>query len=171
MLGLLEVLIMGEFCDYLEQISTKCDRCWENGIGACHIKLSLQESFPKGFGLWDTIQIIRHNHRITVETDIEVKYRTEYPYGRLAGKGPQFAVEYAEREKEIRDFLKPKLPRGVAWLPWHQHYSPDKYDPNVVAIHIHAHKWVEDLDEAKYVASKLAEVIVPKELEAVLAKK
>ncbi|MBA7622145.1 hypothetical protein ES703_29517 [subsurface metagenome] len=162
---------MREFCDYLEQISAKCDRCWENGIGACHIKLSMQDYFPKEFALWDTIQIIRHDTRLTVETDIEVKYRTEYPYGRLAGKGPQFAVEYAEREKEIRDFLKPKLPLGVELLSSHQHYTPDKYDPNIVAIHIHAHKTVEDLDEAKHVVSKLTEVIMPKELEAFLTKK
>jgi len=166
---------MGEFCDYLEQISAKCDRCWEgnqwiNGIGACHIRLGKMNYYPKEFALWDTIQIIRHNHRTTVETDIEVKYRTEYPYGRQAGKGPQFAVEYAEREKEIRDFLEPKLPLGVKLLSSHQHYNPDKYDPNVVAIHIHAHKPVEDLDEAKHVVSKLSEVIMPKELEALLAK-
>lgn len=162
---------MGEFCDYLEQISAKCDRCWENGIGACHIKLSMQDYFPTEFAQWDTIQIIRHDHRTTVETDIEVKYRTEYPYGVFAGKGSQFAAEYAEREKELRDFLEPKLPRGAKLLSSHQHYTPDKYDPNIVAIHIHAHKAVEDLDEAKHVTSKLAEVIVPKELEAFLAKK
>ncbi|MBA7568831.1 hypothetical protein ES708_10566 [subsurface metagenome] len=161
---------MGEFCDYLEQISAKCDRCWENDIGACHIKLNMKDYFPKEFALWDTIQIIRHNHRTMVETDIEVKYRTKYPYGRQAGKGPQFEGEYAEREKEIRSFLEPKLPLGVKLLPSHQHYNPDKYDPNVVAIHIHAHKLVEDLDEAKHAVSKLSEVIIPKGLEALLAK-
>jgi len=159
---------MGEFCDYLEQITAKCSRCWENDIGACHIKLSMQDYFPKGFALYDTIQIIRHNGRLSVETDIEVKYKTEFPYGVFAGKGAQFAAEYEKKEKAMSDFLEPQLPAGVKLHRSHQHYSPDKYDPNVVAIHIHAHKAVEDLDEAKLVVSKLSDAIMPKELEALL---
>jgi len=89
----------------------------------------------------------------------------------FAGKGPEFATEYSRKEKGIKDFLGPKLPIGVRFLPSHQHYNPDKRDPKVVAMHIHVHKAVEDLDEAKHVASKLAEVVVPQELEAFLAKK
>ncbi len=159
-----------EFCDYLREITASCDTCVENGIGACHIKLGSQDYYPKDFALYDTIQIIRHNGRLSVETDIEVKYKTKFPYGVFAGKGPQFAAEYAETEKAMRDFLEPQLPTGVKLLRSHQHYNPDKYDPEIVAIHIHAHKPVEDLDEAKHVVSKLSEVIMPKELEALLAK-
>lgn len=161
---------MNGFCDYLKEISMNCTSCWENGIGACHIKLGEQEYYPKYFQLYDIISIIRHDHAISVETDIEVKYKTKFPYGRFAGKGPEFATEYAEKEKAIRDLLEPKLPIGVRFLAPHQHYTPDKIDPEVVAIHIHVHKAVEDLDEAKHVISKLAEVIVPKELEALIAK-
>jgi len=158
------------FCDYLKQINAKCSPCYENSIGACHLKLGTQEYFPSRFELYDSVQIIRHNHRITVETDIEVKYKTKYPYGVQAGKGPEFALEYDRREKEMRDFLEPKLPPGVKLLPSHKHYFPDKLDPNIVAMHIHAHKAVEDLDEGKVVAGKLAGIIIPKEIEAKLTK-
>jgi len=160
---------MDPFCEYLEEISVKCLPCVENKLGACHIKLGLQEYYPKHFQFYDTIHIIRHDTRLTVETDIEVKYRTDYPYGALAGKGPEFAVEYTSKEKELRDYLEPKLPVGVKILPSHKHYNPDKYDPNIVAMHIHVHKLVEDLDGAKEVVEKLAEVIRPGEIEAAIA--
>ena len=48
------------------------------------------------------------------------------------------------------------------------HYHPDKYDPNIVPIHIHVHRLVEDLDEAKDVVQKLAETIRPSEIEAAI---
>jgi len=159
------------FCDYLEEISMKCTSCYENGIGACHVKLGLQEYYPEDFALYDSIQIIRHDHALTVESDIEVKYKTDYPYGIHAGKGPEFAAEYASREKEMREYLEPKLPLGVKILPSHQHYSPDKFDPDIVAMHIHVHKPLEDLDEAKGIMEKLAEIIKPKEIEKVLERK
>ena len=41
-------------------------------------------------------------------------------------------------------------------------------DPNIVSIHIHAHRLVEDLDEAKDVVRKLAESIRPSEIEAAI---
>ena len=154
------------FCDYLEEISTRCNTCIENRIGACHIKLGSQDYYPKEFALYDTVQIIRHNGRLTVETDIEVKYKTEFPYGVYAGKGAQFATEYAKKEKAMMDFLEPQLPAGVKLLRSHQHYNPDKFDPEIVAIHIHAHKAVEDLDEAKLITSELVKVISPKKIEA-----
>ena len=157
---------MGKFCDYLEEITAKCNTCVENGIGACHIKLGSQDYFPKDFALYDTIQIIRHNDRLTVETDIEVKYKTEFPYGIFAWQAAQFAAEYAKREKAISDFLEPQLPAGVKLLRSHQHYNPDKHDPEIVAIHIHAHKAVEDLDEAKLITSELVKAINPKKIEA-----
>jgi len=159
---------MAGFCDYLEEISVKCIPCVENEIGACHIKLGLQEYYPKYFQLYDTIHIIRHDTRLTVETDIEVKYKTDYPYGAFAGKGPEFAGEYASKGKELRDYLEPKLPVGVKILATHAHYNPDKYDPKIVPIHIHVHKLVEDLDEAKDIAQKLAETIKPSEIEAAI---
>jgi len=168
MLGLLEGLKMAEFCDYLEKISVKCLPCVENKMAACHIKLDLQEYYPKYFQSYDTIFIIRHDTRLSVETDIEVKYKTDYPYGAFAGRGPEFAGEYASKEKELRDYLEPKLPAGVKMLPSHQHYSPDKYDPTIVAIHIHAHKLVEDLDGAKVLVEKLAETMRPREIEAAI---
>ncbi|MBA7592736.1 hypothetical protein ES708_34929 [subsurface metagenome] len=77
-------------------------------------------------------------------------------------------MEYASKEKELRDYLEPKLPVGVKILPSHKHYNPDKYDPNIVAVHIHVHKLVEDLDGAKEVVEKLAEVIRPSEIEAAI---
>lgn len=161
---------MKSFCDYLSEIGTKCSICREDGTGACQIKLGEQEYY-KGFQLYDTVNIIRHNEHLTIETDIEVTYKTKFPYGVFAGKGQEFAIEYAEKEKAIRDSLEPKLPIGVRFLAFHQHYTPDKRDPEVVAIHVHLHKAVEDLDEAKHVVGKLAEVIAPKDLEALIAKK
>lgn len=159
-----------EFCDYLKEIEAKCDSCWENGIGACHIKLGTQEYFGKDFGLTDTVQIIRHDHSITVETDIEVTYTTKFPYGRFAGKGIEYAVEYAKKDKAIQDHLATKIPTGVTLLRSHEHYSPDIHDPNRVAIHIHAHKTVEDLDEAKLVAHQLVQAIKPGEINKIIEK-
>lgn len=158
------------FCDYLKEIETECHSCFENGIGACHIKIGSQKYFPKEFQLWDTVQIIRHDHNITVETDIEVTYKTEFPYGLFAGKGPQFAAEWSKKENAMREFIKPKVPPGTTILNSHQHYKPDKFDPNVVAMHIHAHKSVEDLDEAKLIAHKFVEAIRPREINKAIDK-
>ncbi|GAI60619.1 unnamed protein product [marine sediment metagenome] len=88
---------MAGFCDYLKEISVKCLPCMENKMGACHIRLGLQEYYPEEFQVYDIIQIIRHDTRLTVETDIEVKYRTDYPYGALAGKGPEFGREFMRK--------------------------------------------------------------------------
>jgi len=159
---------MRKFCDYLKEADAKCSTCLENGIGSCTIKLGEQDYY-KGFQLYDTISIIRHDHDISVETDIEVKYKTKFPYGRFAGKGVQFAIEYADKEKTIRDSLEKQLPLGARFLTSHQHYNPDRFDPNIVAIHLHVHKRVEDLDEAKIIADKLANTILPSKLEALIA--
>ncbi|GAI96180.1 unnamed protein product, partial [marine sediment metagenome] len=155
-------------CEYLEQISVKCTPCLENKLGACHIKLGLQEYYPKDYALYDTIEIIRHNTRLSVETDIEVKYKTDYPYGAFAGKGPEWERECTKKVGKIRDCLEPKLPPGVRFGTFHVHYHPDKYDPNIVPIHIHAQKSVEDLDEAKDLVGKLSEAIRPGEIEALI---
>lgn len=159
---------MDSFCDYLEQINVKCNPCVENKLGACHIKLELQEYYLKDFALYDTIQIIRHDTRLTVETDIEVKYKTDYPYGALAGKGPEWARELRGKGGKVREYLEPKLPPEVSLGIAHVHYHPDKFDPNIVAMHIHAHRLVEDLDEAKDIVLKLAETIRPSEIEAAM---
>ncbi len=166
MLELLEGVEMA-FCDYLKEITAACASCYENGINACHIKLGEQEYY-KGFAIYDTIVILRQNHQLAVETDIEVVYKTEYPYGMYAGKGPQFAAEYAKKEKAMRDYLAPKLPSGAKLLSSHQHYSPDRHDPERVAIHIHAHKIVQDLDEAKLVAGSFVQAIKPPELNKII---
>ncbi|MBA7516360.1 hypothetical protein ES705_08408 [subsurface metagenome] len=157
---------MAGFCDYLKDISAKCATCVENKMGACHIKLGLQEYYPKDFQLYDTIQIIRHDGRLSVETDIEVKYKTDYAYGAFAGKGPEWERECTKKAGKIREYLQPQLPPGARFSNFHVHYHPDKYDPNIVPLHIHVHKLVEDLDEAKDVALKLAETIRPSEIEA-----
>ncbi len=159
---------MAGFCDYLEEISVKCAPCVENNIGACHIKLDLQEYYPKDFKLYDTIQIIRHDSRLSVETDIEVKYKTDYPYGAFAGKGPEWQRELMREVGKIREYLRPQLPPGVSFGTFHVHYHPDEYDPNIVPIHIHVHKSVEDLDEAKDLAGELSETIKPGEIETVM---
>jgi len=159
---------MAEFCDYLEEISVKCLPCIENKVGACHIKLGLQEYYPKDFKLYDTIEIIRHDARLTVETDIEVKYRTDYPYGAFAGMGPEWERECASKAGKIRELLGPHLPPGASFRDFHVHYHPDKFDPSIVPVHIHVHKLVEDLDEAKNVVGKLAETIRPGEIEAAI---
>lgn len=161
---------MAGFCDYLEEISVKCIPCVENKLGACHIKLGLQEYYPKDFALYDTIHIIRHDTRLLVETDIEVKYKTDYPYGTLAGKGAEFAQEFIKKRGGVKEYLEPRLPAGVRLVEQHQHYHPDKFDPNIVAIHIHTHKLVEDLDEAKELVQKLAKTIRPSQIEAVIAR-
>lgn len=157
------------FCDYLKEIEAPCTSCYENDIGACHVKLGYQEYYP-GFALYDTIVILRRNHDITVETDIEVVYKTQYPYGMHAGKGPEFAIEYAKKDKAVRDLVENKLPPGAQLLRSHQHYSPDRIDPERVAIHIHAHKRVADLDEAKVIAEKFAQTIKAAEINTFLAK-
>ena len=159
---------MNPFCEYLEQISVKCSPCVENKVAACHIKLGLQEYYPKDFQLYDTIEIIRHDARLSLYTDIEVKYKTDYPYGAFAGKGPEWERELTRKVDKIREYLGPQLPPGVSFSTFHVHYHPDKYDPNIVPIHIHAHKSVEDLDEAKELVGKLAETIRPGEIEAVI---
>ncbi len=159
---------MAGFCDYLKEISVKCLPCMENKMGACHIRLGLQEYYPEEFQVYDIIQIIRHDTRLTVETDIEVKYRTNYPYGAFAGKGPQWERELLGKAGAVRERLEPQLPAGVSLGTVHVHYHPDKVDPNIVAMHIHAHKLVEDLDEAKDVVGKLVEVIRPSKIEAAI---
>lgn len=156
------------FCDYLKEIKMNCDTCLENGIGACHIQPGTIQKYYQEFKLYDTIQVIRGDHKVSVETDIEVTYNTKYPYGSHAGKGAEFATEYTEKEVKVRDFLEPKLPPGTKFLPSHQHYFPDKHDPNIVAMHIHVYRNVEDLDEAKTTVKKLIETIKPQEIEAVL---
>ena len=155
---------MKSFCKYLEEIKANCTSCMENHIGACHYKLGLQDYFGEEFQLYDTIVILKHDHKISVETDIEVTYNTKYPYGGQAGKGMEFAEEYDKKEKAMRSIVEPQLPSGVKLLGSHQHYTPDKHDPNRVAIHIHAYKKVEDLDEAKLVASKMIEAIRPSKI-------
>lgn len=157
------------FCDYLKEIKAPCTSCYEDNIGACHVKLGDQEYY-KDFALYDTIVILRRNHELSIETDIEVVYKTQFPYGIYAGKGPQFATEFAKKDKAMRDYLEPQLPPGVKLLRSHQHYSPDRVDPERVAIHIHAHKAVEDLDEAKLIAEKLAEAIRPPVINQVIEK-
>ena len=152
------------FCKYLEEIALKCNVCREDGVAGCTIKLGMQEYY-KLFGLSDTISIIRHNSHLSVETDIEVTYKTEYPYGTQAGKGPQFAIEEATKDKTVRDYLEPKLPLGVKLLQSHYHYNPDKHDPEIAAIHIHAHKSVGDLDEAKLLVEELVKTINPEDIE------
>ena len=160
---------MADFCDYLKEIEMACNKCTENGIGACTVKLA-EQKYYKGFGLCDTVSIIRHDHRISIETDIEVRYKTAYPYGRFAGKAAEFAEEQAEKEKGMRDYLAPKLPTGARILLSHLHYNPDNFDPDYVALHIHVHKAVEDLDEAKLAVSQLVEAIRPEEIEPVFEK-
>jgi len=59
-LGLLEGVEM-PFCDYLKAITAPCTSCYENDIGACHVKLGEQEYY-KGFAIYDTIAIVRHDH-------------------------------------------------------------------------------------------------------------
>lgn len=158
---------MGEFCDYLKEATAKCDYCNENKYDLCTIKLGLQPYYAK-FKLYDTIHILRTPDRTNVETDIEVTYKTKYPYGIFAGKGKEFAIEEAEKEKALRDYLEPKLPLDTKITNIHRHYYPDRHDPEIAAFHIHAYKRVEDLDEAKLVAEKLAEVIKPREIEQIL---
>lgn len=155
------------FCDYLKEIEMACNKCVENGVGACTVKLGEQKYYT-GFGLCDTVSIIRHDHNLSIETDIEVRYKTDYPYGRFSGKAAEFAEETAGKDKKIRDFLGPKLPRGARFLTTHQHYNPDNFDPNYVAMHIHAHKSANDLDEAKIIASQMVEAIKKEEIESVL---
>ena len=158
---------MSEFCKYLKEIKVECFTCCDNGVGACNIHLGPQSYYAK-FNFSDSVYILRHDHQLTVETDIEVKYKTEYPGAMQAGKGPQFANEQVAKEKTLREFLEPKLPSGVRLLNLHRHYTPDFHDPEVVALHIHAHKRVEDLDEAKIVINALAEAINPEDIEAVM---
>jgi len=158
---------VGSFCDYLQEIEMACDKCTENGIGACAVKLGTQKYYT-GFDLSDTISIIRHDHTLSIETDIEVRYKTEYPYGNYGKKAPDFASEYVQKEKTMRDLLSLKLPTGARILRSHQHYNPDHFDPEYVSMHIHVFERVEDLDEAKIVAKKIIEAINPDEIEAAL---
>lgn len=155
------------FCNYLKEIGQVCNTCVENHTSACHINIGLQKYY-EGFKLPDTIHIIRHKQGVSVETDIEVTYRTDYPYGRHAGKASEFAAEYDSKEKQMRDYLGERLPSGVQLLRSHQHYNPDSFDPNIVAIHIHAHKAIPDLDEAKVVVDQLVKVIKPREIETAI---
>lgn len=157
---------MNPFCDYLEQVSVKCLPCVENKVGACHIKLGLQEYYPKDFALYDTIHIIRHDTRVTVETDIEVKYKTAFPERKFTA---EFTDEYITNERKLKEYLEPRLPAGVRLISLHQHYHPEVTGiEDTVAIHVHAHRLVEDLDEAKVLVGKLAEVIRPSEIEAAI---
>jgi len=157
------------FCNYLKEIEMACHKCVENGIGACTVKLG-EQKYYKGFGLSDSVSIIRHDHRISIETDIEVRYPTAYPYGRFGGKATEFAEESIDKEKEMKDYLTPKLPVGARILRSHLHYNPDHLDPDYVALHIHVHKSVADLDEAKLAVTQLVEAIRPDEIEPIFEK-
>ena len=156
------------FCDYLKEIKMKCDTCVENSIRVCHIRPGTTQKYYDKFKLYDTIQLLRHGSLTSVETDIEVTYNTAYPYGYAAGKATEFANEYAHKELEVRNYLIPKLPPGTKFLTTHQHYKPDKHDPNVVAMHIHVYHKAGDLDEAKVLVNKFADIIKPSEIEAAI---
>ncbi|GAI78034.1 unnamed protein product, partial [marine sediment metagenome] len=65
--------------------------------------------------------------------------------GELAGLGPEFSRELTMKAEKVKGYLEPRLPPGVSPGTAHVHYHPDKFDPNIVAMHIHAHKLVEDL--------------------------
>ncbi len=155
------------FCNYLKEIGQVCNTCVENHTSACHINIGLQKYY-EWFKLPDTIHIIRHKQGISVETDIEVTYKTDFPYGAYAGKGAEFALEYTKKDEEVKDYLKDKLPPSTQFLRSHQHYSPDIHDPDIVAIHIHVHKVVPDLDEAKVTVDQLVKAIKPREIETAI---
>jgi hypothetical protein len=156
------------FRDYLRQATASCDICHENKVDVRQIKVALQP-YDSDFAIYDTVLITRNAYP-TVETDIEVTYRTEYPYGMFAGKGAEFDAEQKRKEKAISKFLQDKLPVGTVLRPYHLHYSPDKHDPGRVALHIHALKRTEDLDEAVHVAKQLVELIHPQEIEEAIQK-
>jgi len=157
---------MDPFCDYLKKISVKCIPCLENKLGACHIKLGLQEYYSKDFALYDAIHIIRHDTWLTVETDIEVKYKTKFPGEEFTA---EFSDEYITNERKVKEYLEPRLPSGVRLVALHWHYHPEVAGfEDTVAIHVHAHRLVEDLNEAKDIAQKLAEIIRPSKIEAVI---
>ena len=161
-------MIRMAFCDYLKEIELKCNTCVENSIGACHIRPGTIQKYYEEYKLYDTIQVIRSDHKIGVETDIEVTYKTDYPYGPQSGKGAEFATEWTEKETKVRDFLTSKLPPGTKFMSSHQHYFPDKRDPEVVAMHIHVYKSSDDLADAKVIVGKFVEAIKPAEIESVI---
>ena len=149
------------FCNYLSGV---CTKCWENDLKVCHISLGEQEYY-KGFKIYDQIMIVNRKGNVSVESDVEVKYKTEHPWGAQAGKGAEFAEEYGRYEKKMRDYIAPRLPAGTYIKTSHQHYFPDKKDPEIVAFHIHVHKRAQDVDEAKLVAQKIVGVLKPSEIE------
>jgi len=149
------------FCEYLGDM---CTKCWENDLNVCHISLGEQDYY-KGFKMYDQIMIVRRDGNVGVESDVEVKYKTKYPWGLQAGKGAEFATEYSRHEKKMRDYIAPRLPAGTHILNSHLHYFPDKRDPEIVAFHIHVHKRAHDLDEAKLVAQKIVNALNTAEIE------
>ncbi len=155
------------FCKELKGV---CNDCWENSMTICTVKLGSQDYFPKDFKIYDTIHIVKDDKqdKYSIETDIEVKYNTQYPYGSQAGKGAEFAVEYSKKDKLVRDYLTRTLPSDVNILHSHQHYKPDKYNPKVVAQHIHVHARADNLTQAKDIVRKLVGSIVPKQIEEML---
>jgi len=153
--------VADSFCDYLGDM---CTRCWENDLKVCHVSLG-EQKYYKGFKIYDQIMIVRRDGDIGVESDVEVKYKTKHPWGAQAGKGAEFASEYGRYEKKMRDYIAPRLPAGTHILTSHQHYFPDKRDPELVAFHIHVNKRAQDLDEAKLVAKKIVDALNPAEIE------
>jgi hypothetical protein len=154
------------FCDYLREATAHCSICHENHLNVCQIKVALQPYYAE-YKLYDTV-IITRNAYPGVETDIEVTYKTKYPYGLFAGKAAEFSAEQKRKENAITEYLKDKLPGGATLRMYHLHYNPDKHDPKTVALHIHAAKRTEDLDEAVAVAKQLVEAVRPREIEEVI---
>ena len=152
------------FCEYLKKL---CTHCWENNINVCTVKLGEQDYY-KGFQLYDTVHITRKGGRYVVETDIEVTYRTKYPYGKQSSKAAEFIDESLEKNLRLRAVLQKRLPQGVYINPSHEHYNPDKHDPERVALHVHVSKSTDDLDDAKLIAERLVQSVNPREIEKAL---
>lgn len=155
---------MKDFCKPFDEL---CNQCWEDGYACCTVNIGTQEYY-KGFQIYDTIQIHQSNHYITVDTDIEVLYKTEFPGGYSAGKMYEFSREQDAKERLIREYLEPKLPKGASLSRFHLHYNPGAHDPKTVALHIHVFKRVEDLQEARSTTWELLEAIKPKEINKIL---
>ena len=77
---------LSEFCQFLKDLKVDCAVCTESKeISACHVRAGLQEIY-KDFASYDTMIIVREGTSTSLETDIEVTYKTKHPYG-LAVRG------------------------------------------------------------------------------------
>jgi len=158
------------FCSELKQLGADCTRCYEvpgDHWGICEIKGRPQALWGDVVHLLDRI-MINHNHTrkgiTTVETDMEISYKTKYPHGRYGADPAGFTEELMGKEKKLTQLLEGVKPEGATILRHHVHYN-ENARPDRVGLHIHLFYRAEDLADAKRMAVEILHSVKGDEIE------